>query len=207
MENQIFEFFTNINLIPLWLIILFVFVSACIQQIFPPYPSDTLVLLMGVLAGAGTFPWYYLIITYFLGTIFSSILLYEYSYVHGEKVLKTKLIKALVDDKSIERAKKFANKVHGFAFVLSRFAPGMFSVMLIIGGVVKLKRVASWLFICLASAVGCVIYFIVGLLIGNNREILIKFGKGMGIFGVVLLVGVVVIGFIVYKVRKGKQKK
>ncbi len=206
MENQISEFFNLINSAPMWTVVIFIFFSACIQQVFPPYPSDTLVLIIGVLAGQAASGWYFLIITFFLGTIFSSIMLYEIGYKYGEKVLSFKLVKKLVDDKSIEKAKKFAQKAEGFAFVISRFAPGMFTVMLIIGGLIQLKRKSSWLFICLASLIGCAIYFFAGLFVGKNMEMLIMFAKSMGILGIVIIVAFVVFGMLIYKFNKVKQE-
>ena len=55
----------------------FLFVSAVLQQVFPPFPSDTIFLVCGCIAAAGNVPWPLLYMCYVSGTVMSSVLLYD----------------------------------------------------------------------------------------------------------------------------------
>lgn len=201
MEPFIIDFFEKINTFPIWTVVLFVFVSTFIQQVFPPYPSDFLLLFMGVLAAAGVYPWYYLLITYFLGSVISSILLFELGYKYGDHILSWRIIKKLVTPKSLEKAKAFSKKAEGYAFLVSRFAPGMFTVMLLMGGIVKLKRKLSWIFIAVANIIGCLLYFSGGLIIGKNINELKTFSLVVCIVGLSLLIVPASVTYILSKIK------
>lgn len=206
MEQFIIDLFSKISDFNVFVLVFFVFGSAIIQQFFPPYPSDSLLLLMGVLAAGGKSSWLSLLISYFLGSALSGVILYEIGYKNGERLLSNKYILKCFNRESQEKAKKYANKIEGAAFIVCRFVPGMYSVMLLVGGIVRLKRETSWLYITLSSLAGCLLYFSGGLVIGNNLDRLKMFAQSIGIIGILLFVIPIAAILIYIKVVKRKKK-
>lgn len=185
----------SVNLFPLWAVLLFVFVSACIQQVFPPYPSEVLLLLLGCLAAAHLLPGLPVIAAYALGTVLSSLLMFEFSRRAGKGLLGNPFVRRVFPRRYQRRAGVYVRRYGVAALVLCKFLPGVNSVCLIMGGVLGLHGPLALLAIGVTGVVANVLYFIAGSIIGRNIPALVAFS---GRFSMVLAIaaGVIVLAAV-----------
>lgn len=209
MQNFINTIITQLQSFPIWQLILFSFVSACIQQIFPPYPSDVLLLFFGGLAVTHVISGPAAIIPYVLGTIISSLLLFYFSCHAGSPILNNRYIKKFFPRYQQRRAKVYMKHYGSPALAFCKFLPGVNTVCLIVAGVIGLRGFAPILTIVFTGIVQNVIYYLAGMAIGNNIPNIYNFSKDFSLFsgiiaGIIVLLAIL---FIIYKVKTRHHKR
>ncbi|CDZ24512.1 hypothetical protein CCDG5_1398 [[Clostridium] cellulosi] len=199
------EFINNIMMrihdFPVWGIILFCFISACLQQIFPPYPSDILLLVLGGLAVTGIIAGPAAIIPYIIGTVFSSLLVFYISRKIGKPILKNKYVRKVFPKRNQRVAGLYMRKYGTPALAICKFLPGVNTVCLFIAGVMGLKGLVPSLVIVVSSIVQNLVYYFAGKAIGNNLPSLYNFSERFTIVAVIIAVLIIAI-FIVFKFRR-----
>ncbi|HEX3027144.1 MAG TPA: VTT domain-containing protein [Clostridia bacterium] len=208
------EFITNIayhiNLFPLWAVFLFVFLSACIQQFFPPYPSEILLLFLGCLAASRLLPGVPVIAIYAFGTVLSSLFVFHLSRRGGKQLLKNKFVMKFFPRKYQLKAGVYVRRYGILALIFCKFLPGVNTLSLIMGGIMGLKGPAAWLSISITGIVANVVYFLAGTIIGNNIPALYHFSKNFSI-GAMIAVAVIIAAaaafYLVGKYMAGRKKK
>ncbi|MEG6572146.1 VTT domain-containing protein [[Clostridium] cellulosi] len=186
---------------PVWGIILFCFISACLQQIFPPYPSDILLLVLGGLAVTGIIAGPAAIIPYIIGTVFSSLLVFYISRKIGKPILKNKYVRKVFPKRNQRVAGLYMRKYGTPALAICKFLPGVNTVCLFIAGVMGLKGLVPSLVIVVSSIVQNLVYYFAGKAIGNNLPSLYNFSERFTIVAVIIAVLIIAI-FIVFKFRR-----
>jgi len=199
------EFINNIMMrihdFPVWGIILFCFISACLQQIFPPYPSDILLLVLGGLAVTGIIAGPAAIIPYIIGTVFSSLLVFYISRKIGKPILKNKYVRKVFPKRNQRVAGLYMRKYGTPALAICKFLPGVNTVCLFVAGVMGLKGLVPSLVIVVSSIVQNLVYYFAGKAIGNNLPSLYNFSERFTIVAVIIAVLIIAI-FIVFKFRR-----
>ncbi|KRQ87994.1 SNARE associated Golgi protein [Caloramator mitchellensis] len=154
------------------LVYLFTILNSFLQIFFPPYPGDTFIALLGYLSSQITKNGALLLIIALSSTIISSIMLYLISFHYSERVLKNKYINNFFQINKIYLFEKWYDKFGAFAIILSKFIPGINSIVLIASGVLKLRKITAILAIILSSIIHNSMLFIVGRVTGNNVAVL-----------------------------------
>lgn len=206
MNDFINTVISQIRDFPVWGIILFCFISACIQQIFPPYPSDILLLVLGGLAVTGIIAGPAAIIPYILGTVFSSLLVFYISRKIGNPILKNKYVRKVFSKRNQRVAGLYMRKYGTPALAICKFLPGVNTVCLFVGGVMGLKGLMPSIVIIVSSIVQNLVYYFAGNAIGNNLPSLYGFSKRFTLVAVIIAAVIVTI-FIMFKFRKKLFKR
>lgn len=167
----------SLKLLPLWGLMLFSFASACIQQFFPPYPSDVLLLIFGGLAVTGVIAGPAALFPYIVGTLASSLVVFAVSRRLGRPILKNRLVTRFFPRRSQRRAGVYVRRYGSPALAVCKFLPGVNSVCLIVAGVMGLRGFAPILAIVLGGAAENAVYFLAGVFIGDNLESLYEFSS------------------------------
>lgn len=89
----------------------------------------------------------------FLGIFIGSILLFLIGRLGGTSVLKLKIVKKFISEKTIEQAKKFLDKYGIWAVFLSRFTPGLRLPIYVLAGILQTSFLKFTLFFFIAAAV------------------------------------------------------
>lgn len=186
---------------------IFFFFSGILQLVFPPFPSDVIIVFEGYLTTVGAnFNFFLVLFVSVMGSLVGSILVYWFGYKKGDDVLRYKLVIKYIDEKHIKRSEKVFHKYGKYGLILSKFIPGTSSIMVLFSGVFKVKKRVYFTYILLSIVLQQVIYLLIGRVIGSNIEHVKKFLSVFNMASVAIIAVLAVIGFIIYKARKTRKK-
>jgi membrane protein DedA with SNARE-associated domain len=200
--NELFQ--SLVSLDPSWVYVA-IFVVAFIENLFPPAPSDVMVVFGGALAAMEKGN---LIVAYFAGTIGSTcgfITMFLIGRWFGERILEQGKIKFIRRDKLHQFEGWF--KKYGFWLIIAnRFLTGTRAVVSFFAGISELdfKKTTILSFISSSLWYGILVY--VGYSLGQHWENIGTYLKTYSI-GISVLIALAVIGATVrYFFKKNKLK-
>ena len=207
MEEAILNFVQNIvHGNPVFTYIFF-FISGILQLIFPPFPSDVIIVLEGYLTTVGSnFNFFLVLLISVSGSIVGSILVYWFGYKKGNEVLRYKVVLKYIDEKHIKRSEKVFHKYGKYGLIISKFVPGISSIMVLFSGVFRVKKRVYFTYIVFSIILQQVIYLLIGRIIGHNIHQVKRFFSIFNFASVIIILVLVIIVFIIYKRRKLKKK-
>lgn len=206
MNEFINSLISQLHTFPVWGLVLFCFFSACLQQVFPPYPSEVLLLILGGLAVTDIISGPAAIISYIAGTIVSSLLVFYVARKIGKPILTNKYVRKVFPKRSQRIAGVYMKKYGAPALAICKFLPGVNTVCLFVGGVMGLRGLVPSLAIVVAGIVENSVYYFVGKAIGNNLPLLYSYSKRFS-HGMAIAAGVIVVLFLIFKFRDKICKK
>lgn len=172
---------------------LFLFVSVFTENIFPPYPGDTVVVFAGYLAGAGNLKISSLIIAIVTGNLASAAIMYYFGLEIMEFMfnrLKSENLKKVFSRESLEKTHVWFERYGFWAVVFSRFSAGIRFFVAIIAGMVRMHISIFLLAFLLATIIWNSILVYGGYTLGKNWSQLLHYIRlYSGIIGVVLVIG------------------
>ncbi len=186
---------------------IFFLISGILQLVFPPYPSDVIIVFEGYLTTIGpNFHFFMVLFVSVMGSLIGSILVYWFGYKKGDEVLKYKLVLKYIDEKHIKRSEKVFHKYGKYGLILSKFIPGTSSIMVLFSGVFKVKKRIYFTYILFSIILQQVIYLLIGRVIGKNIQQVKRFLSVFNMASVAVIAVIAIIGFIIYKIRKSRKK-
>lgn len=207
METAVQDILSQINNVSNWIVYLFFFLSAVLQITVPPYPGDTLLVFGGYMGSTqldvGFIP---IFISYWLGTVVTSYVLYELGKWKGEAILKTKFISKYFGKKHQDRAKTWVLKYGLITFFICKFIPGVNSLIIIFGGIFKYNKIWAYIGIGAASLVHNIIFFSTGKTIGSNWDNIKNFLRAYNRTVLIVLSIGLIIYLIYWFMRRFKKK-
>ncbi len=181
---------------------LFIFLSNFVENVFPPYPGDTVTFVGGYLAGTGrlTFPLVFLCAG--LGCLSGAMLLYVLGRTKGRKAF-LKNGRWILDREHLERMERWFKKYGEKVLVVSRFLTGVRSVVALAAGVgnVGIKKMTAYTSISIVLWNG-IILFSAFKVHQNWREIL----QMIQIYNKVVLAVVVLVGIVLLVKVLGRKR-
>lgn len=146
---------------------LFLFVSALIENLFPPVPGDTITALGAFLVGTGRLDY----ILVYLSTSVGSVVGFMCLYFVGRMLEREFFMKhdyRAFPRESIVSAERWFSK-YGYSIVLAnRFFPGIRSVISIVSGISRLRVLPVFLIALASASVWNLIWIQAGYMLGNN---------------------------------------
>ena len=187
---------------PIWAYFL-LFISAFIENIFPPIPGDTVTVIGAYLVGRNILNFWGVYISTTLGSIVGFMTIFGIAYWLEWKIIERYQPKWMSRTR-IDRVEKWFCK-YGYRVILfNRFLSGTRSVISFVAGLSKMKieRVFILAFISCAIWNGALIYL--GSSIGKNWREIAGFIKiyNRFVLGLILIFAVV---YIIYRYYKKKQ--
>jgi membrane protein DedA with SNARE-associated domain len=178
---------------PFWAYSL-LFVSAFVENIFPPIPGDTAVVLGAYLVGRGTLNFWGVYLSTTLGSIFGFMGIYGIAFWLEWKVIE-RYQPRWISRTHIDKVEDWFRHYGYWIIVFNRFLSGVRSVISLVAGLSKMKAVKVFLLALVSSALwnGGLIYL--GAMVGENWEAILDFLKVYNRVVVVLIVGVIAIYF------------
>ena len=203
--NDALSFFSGF---PEWALCLVLFALAILQYIFPPVPSDTLLVALGILVSQSVFHPVFGFLSYVVGAAAGAAGLFFLTYFLGDKVRKIKFVNAHINENTHDRAKKIIEKYGGASYFILRFVPSMQCITIIVMGLIKTEKKKSLFWIISVTVFACLVYYLLGILLGSNIPKLIDILETLGAAGWMILAAIVaaaVTGFIIYKIRSNRK--
>lgn len=185
------------------------FFMAVLQYFFPPVPSDTLLVAIGVISSSDIFLGLQMFISYALGAMVGSCALYELCLFLGEKAKKLKFVQSMIEGKNLDNAQEKLAKYGGISFFILRFVPTMQVITIVAFGISKVHRKRVYTILIAVGFLGSFVYALIGYLLGDNLPLIDKLMSEMGAFGWILLgiIAVVIASiYIIYKLKNKKNK-
>ncbi|MBL8032213.1 MAG: DedA family protein [Leptospiraceae bacterium] len=186
---------------------LFVFFSAFMENIFPPYPGDSVIVLGGYLWGAGKVSFFSLASAVYAGNIAGAGVMYYF----GEHVLdffrrrfRNKWTQEILDAESLKKTENWFRKWGVIAVILSRFSAGIRFFVAIVAGMFRMNIVVFLLCFSLATLLWNSLLIYGGYVLGENWRKVIEY---MQVYNTIIigLMVTAIAGYILYRRYKKKQ--
>lgn len=190
------------------LLLAFIFISSCLQQWFPPYPGDTVMIVCGLLAGRTPGFALPLFAAYFLASLLSSWALYEVSVKFGMRILSWRWVKKLFPAKIQTKMIDYLIKYNVGALLASKILPGGLTVALLLSGAARLNRGNVYSSSSLVLFLDNALLFCLGKLLSDNLGLLKNILRQVNLYGLAaigLIALVIGILWIRHKRRQTKQ--
>lgn len=163
-------------------------------------PGETAAVLGGVVASQGNVPVWSMILLVVLAAIIGDLVGYEIGKHFGPKLLRLKMM-----DKrraKLEKANDFLRRRGGSAVFLGRFVAFFRAVMPALAGSSQMRRRQFLLFNAIGGIVWGTGFVLLGYLAGNSYQAVAKLA---GQYVAAVIAGLVVLGFILWRLRKARR--
>lgn len=201
--NNLIEFLLPMNDIILYI---FLFISAIVENLFPPIPGDTITAFGAFLVGVGRLNYFWVYFSTTAGSVVGFVLLFLLGKFFGKKFFHDKNYKHF----SVEKIEKTENWIrrYGYWIILAnRFMPGIRSVISVVSGISELNTYKVILFSFISASVWNLIWIHTGFLLGTNWDIVKeKFTIIIMEYNIAAAIVILLIIVVVF-IRKYKGKK
>jgi len=186
------------------LIYLILFLFSYVENVFPPSPSDLVVVIGGSLIATGPIHFVPTLIFTTIGSILGFMTLYFIGSQLDKKVVRAGKIKFITAE-SVAKAENWFAKYGYTIIAINRFLPGTRSVISFFAGLSELKVLKTIVLATLSAAFWNAIMIYLGIIFGDNIDqvdlYLSRYEK------IVLIITGVVVLFFVIRYFFFKKKK
>ncbi len=204
MEEQVIHFLSSPILHP-FLILAIGFFFMFLENIFPPSPSDVVLLFLGSLVGFGKINFFALLAVSAFGSILGFVTMFYVGKLFGEKVIDEGKLR-FIKRESIEKTRRWFHKYGYIIVVANRFLSGTRAVISFFAGFSELSVVKSTIFAGISAAVWNFLIIWMGVSLGKNWRQAITFLELYWkiILAILALFG---LGYLVLKLIRKKSIK
>ncbi|MCX8132173.1 MAG: DedA family protein [Clostridia bacterium] len=207
MEALILDFINYVLERNVFLVYVIFFISSVLQLVFPPFPSDVVLVFEGYITTiSNSFGFVPVLLNAMTGTFVGSLIVYEFGLRKGSAVFNYKIIKRYIDEKHRKRTERIFEKYGSFAIIVSKFVPGVNAIMLLSSGIFKMKARIVYPSIFVSVLIHHILVLMLGRFLGNNlgyvKDIL-KTYNGV----VIILIAIAVLCAGIYLLVKRKKVK
>lgn len=145
------------------------------ENIFPPVPADTFVLVGAFLAGTGdASPWLVFGSTW-VGNVAAAVGVYLLAFRFGDGFFATTIGHWLLKPRQLQQIGRFYERWGTPSIFVSRFLPGFRALVPVFAGVTRTPLRRVFLPLALASGLwyGALVYL--GAMVGRNRDVIFDF--------------------------------
>ena len=169
--------------------------AAAIENVFPPFPADTVVAFGSFIAARGHVSIVGVFLATLIGNLAGAALMYALGRRYGAALLRGRLLRAGPDAEA--RIDALYRKHGLWALALSRFVPGVRAIVPPFAGALRLSPARALLAMGVASAIWYGAITVLAFRVGSSWEALQATVRRAGMWvgvgaGVLVLVGVVV---------------
>ena len=156
--------------VPPFLMYLVLGVGAALENIVPPIPADTFVLLGGFLSARGSAVVGIVFFVTWTANVLSALAVYTVAYRYGDLFFQTRLGRYLLDPKQVGIVRKFHQRWGAAAIFYTRFLPGLRAIAPVFMGLIRQRPLTVVFPLLLASAIwyGALIW--IGAFAGRNLD-------------------------------------
>jgi len=190
--------------IPWYSILLFSLFITFLENIFPPSPSDVLLVFMGTLVSIGTVSFFPLMIMASIGSTLGFLAMYYLGYKFESKIINSSKL-SFVSKASLEKPEKWFQKYGYYIIVANRFLSGTRAVISFFAGMSKLNLTKTTLLSTVSAMIWNSVLIYLGVKFADNldlvKEYITLYGKI--VFPIIIIVLLVLaIKFFVFNGKK-----
>lgn len=173
MEEHIIEFLSSPFISPFW-ILLAAFFFQFIENLFPPSPSDVVLLFLGSLVSFGRVEFIFLLIVATIGSTIGFLTMFVIGKTFGEKVLDKGKFKFITTERLAKTRRWFNRWGYGIV-VANRFLSGTRAVISFFAGAAELSTWKSTTLAGISAFVWNFLIIYAGMTLGNNWKRAVTF--------------------------------
>lgn len=200
MLESILLYMSNLDPLVIYIILFF---FAFIENIFPPSPSDVVVVVGASLIASTSMGFVPVLIITSLGSSLGFMLMYFVGKLSGEKIIRSGKI-SFITEESLSSTNIWFNKWGYKLIIANRFMPGTRSVISFFAGVYELALIKTFIFATISAFAWNLLIIYAGMLLGNNVESIDYYLATYSKIGVALSVVVILFFVVKYFVKRKK---
>lgn len=183
------------------LIYLILFFFAFIENIFPPSPSDVVVVVGASLIATTSMEFVPVLLVTSFGSSLGYMLMYLMGKLFGEKIIRSGKI-TFITQEALSNTDIWFNK-WGYKLILAnRFMPGTRSVISFFTGVYELELLKTFVFSTISAFAWNILIIYAGMLLGSNVELIDYYLSTYSIVGLAITVVVILFFLIKYFIKR-----
>jgi membrane protein DedA with SNARE-associated domain len=187
-----------------FLIYLTLFLFSFVENVFPPSPSDLVVVIGGSLIATEAINFIPTLIFTTMGSVVGFMTLYYIGSLVDKKVIRAGKMK-FISAEAVEKAEKWFNKWGYKVILANRFLPGTRSVISFFAGLSELKFWKTVILAAISALVWNTIIIYLGTIFGNNIELVDSYLSQYQTV-VLILTGVIILFFVLRYFFFNKKK-
>jgi len=176
-----------------------------LENIFPPSPSDSVLVFMGSLVGIGTIGFLPLLVFATIGSVLGFIIMFLLGSKFGERIVDSNKL-AFINQKSMEKPEQWFRKYGYYLIIANRFLSGTRAVISFFAGLSDLDLKKTVILSTGSALVWNSILIYLGYIFGNNYEEILNY---LGLYGKIIfpIIGLVIVIFLIKKYWWDKRKQ
>lgn len=194
---------TFLQSLPPWGVLGVTFLIAYIENLFPPSPSDVLLVFCGTIVGIGTVGFVPMLIVATVGSVTGFSTAYWLGRKYGTRIAEKRWVPFLNMD-TIGRVQRWFDKYHGLIIVVNRFLSGTRAVISFAAGITAMPFPRTVLYCTISAAVWNALMILLGMQFGSRWRDVDQYLSAYGTVITILLVAAIV-GWFVWKWWKNRQ--
>ncbi|MFH1195070.1 MAG: DedA family protein [bacterium] len=185
---------------PHW-IYLILFAVAFTENIFPPSPSDVVVIIgASLIANSTTISYLPVLLITSLGSAAGFIVMYYLGYYLSEHVLRSGKFK-FIKKETLARLDVWFKKYGYKIIIANRFLPGTRAVVSFFAGVSELKAWKTFILASIGAFIWNAMIIFIGMQLGNNIELIDNYLKTYSKVGLLITL-LIILYFVIRKIIK-----
>lgn len=186
MQDLLDRLLALLDVVPVETVYLLVGAGAAVENLFPPVPSDTFVVLGGVLADRGILEWHLVLAVAWGANFVMACFVYAMGRRYGRAIFDTRWGAWLLRPHQLERMSRFYERYGTLTILVSRFFPVFRVLVPAFAGISRLRFWRTALPLGLASAIWYGVLVWVGVIASRNVPRLVAWVEAANVW---LLVG------------------
>jgi membrane protein DedA with SNARE-associated domain len=171
MLEQIISYIGSLSPILIYLVLFF---FSFLENIFPPSPSDIVIIVGSTLIAHSAIGFIPILILTSIGSALGFIVMYYIGEYLGVKLIRSGKFKFITKE-LLDKADAFFHK-HGYNIILiNRFMPGTRAVVSFFCGVHRLKPTRTFIYAGVSSFLWNALLIFLGLQLGKNLDLVDKY--------------------------------
>ena len=200
MFEQVMEFLRQADPTIIYVTLLF---FSFVENVFPPSPSDVVVILGSGLIASGIGEYFYVLIGTSIFSALGFIVMYYIGHFFGERILRHHRLK-FINEEDLKKTDDWFKKYGYYLIISNRFLPGTRSVISFFAGVHRLNLLNTFLAAIISAFLWNAIIIYAGYLLVNNIAAIDKMFKTYSV--VIITISVLVLVFVLYKIKLAHKK-
>ena len=195
--------------VPWYSVLLFALFITFLENIFPPSPSDVLLVFMGTLVSVGTVGFIPLLLMATLGSTLGFVVMYVLGYKFETRIIDSEKL-PFISKKQLEKPEEWFRKYGYYIIVANRFLSGTRAVIAFFAGMSKLDLTKTTILSAVSALVWNSILIMLGVIFADNLDIVKEYISLYGkiVFPIIFLILIIIaIKYIFFNGKKIEDVK
>ena len=187
--------------LPPWGVLALTFAIAYVENLFPPSPSDVLLVFIGTIVGVGVVGFVPTLIAATAGSVLGFSTAYGLGRRYGDAIADSPLVPFITRD-LIAKGKRWFDKYHGLIIIANRFLAGTRAVVAFVAGISRLPFPRTVIYSAVSATIWNAILLTIGVTVGSRWRDVDQYIAEYGW----VVTGLIVAGLGIWYYRKQKKR-